>query len=103
MRTSSLEDCIRDVKAAADMSIVNLISQKDLGVAVICQITPTGSVVAWKRGDSHAAEVQHVPLPQWVPQNYEVLRKPRFRNGRPMRAGNGRQHQNNNRPGYAPY
>ena len=104
MRTATLEDCVREVKAMGDMSLVNLISQKDLGVAVICQITPQGSIVAWKRGDTPTGEVHQVPLPQWVQQNYEVLRRPRFRNGRPLRAGNGRHSQNNGqRPGYQPY
>ena len=59
-RNKTLEECIHMVKRGGDMSVINSISDHDFGISTIVQFTPSGSLVAWSRGEFNGDEVRKV-------------------------------------------
>ena len=57
-RGRSLKDAIAVLKRASDMHLINDISDYQYGVSEVTQLTPSGSVITWRRSLEPTEPVQ---------------------------------------------
>ena len=57
-RERSLKDAVKVLKQASDMHIINDISDLQYGVSEVTQLTPSGSLISWRRGLGQSEPVE---------------------------------------------
>ena len=61
-RGRSLKDAIAVLKRSSEMNIINDISDYQYGVSEVTQLTPSGSVITWRRSLEPSEPVQQGKL-----------------------------------------